>query len=134
MPSACSDAVCGVNACCLLPLQVLGACSPLTHTLLGQGKTSTIMLLGFIALDYSPGIKSLLGAAVAIAAMIGYTKVNMAENEAKKAMEAQRQRERTCEEMHAVLTTDPEAVSPGGTDSQQLVSDFTAPKVVRVAA
>lgn len=63
---------------------VLGACSPLTHILLGQGKSSVVMLASFLFLGFNPGFKSIVGAAVAIVAMIAYTHVNIKEQEARR--------------------------------------------------
>ena len=67
---------------------VLGACSPLTHILLGQAKSSIVMLCGFLLLGYNPGADSLLGAAIAIAAMVAYTYVNLQESSTNKAAAA----------------------------------------------
>ena len=64
---------------------VLGACSPLTHILLGQAKSSIVMVVGFLLLGYNPGWESLLGAVVAIVAMVAYTHVNLREADAAKS-------------------------------------------------
>jgi hypothetical protein len=64
---------------------VLGSCSPLTHIILGQAKSSIVMVVGFLLLGYNPGMDSLLGAIIAILAMIAYTYVNLQEAEAAKS-------------------------------------------------
>jgi hypothetical protein len=59
---------------------VLGACSALTHVILGQAKSSVVMVAGFLFLGYHPGTKSLGSAVAAIAIVLVYTRVNLAEN------------------------------------------------------
>ena len=58
---------------------VMGACSALTHTLLGQLKACVIILGGYLLFDHTYPLKALAGASVAIAALLVYTRVNLAE-------------------------------------------------------
>ena len=62
------------------------------------------MQAGYLLLDYNPGVKSLVGAAVAVAAMIAYTKVNMDEAEERKAKEAAKQRAQVCSAVEVELS------------------------------
>ena len=58
---------------------LLAACSPLSHVLLGQAKTCALMLAGWMFLGQAPALNSLLGSAVAMASIIGYTLANLSE-------------------------------------------------------
>lgn len=62
---------------------VLGACSALSHTVLGQAKACVIIVGGwlFFRMAYPP--KAIGGACVAIVAMVAYTHFNLVEQEAK---------------------------------------------------
>ena len=62
------------------------------------------MLMGFLVLNYNPGVKSIIGAAVAIVAMVAYTKVNMDEVEERRRVEQARQRDKVCSDMHSELS------------------------------
>lgn len=64
---------------------VMGACSALAHTVLGQLKACVIILGGwlFFAKAYPP--KALAGASLAIVSMVAYTRYNLQEQEAKTA-------------------------------------------------
>jgi len=63
---------------------VMGCCSALAHTVLGQLKACGIILGGwfFFAQSYPP--KAIAGAALAIVSMCCYTKFNLAEQEERK--------------------------------------------------
>ncbi len=78
------------------------------------------MLLGFLALDYNPGVKSIVGAAIAILAMIAYTKVNVEEAEAKKLAEQARQRDKVCSAMHEELAVTAREVAEVPTDASAI--------------
>ena len=68
----------------LLFVQVLGACSPLTHVLLGQVKSSVVLLFGYFMFNSNPGASSLCAAVGGIVAMGAYTAVNISENNTRK--------------------------------------------------
>jgi hypothetical protein len=63
------------------------------------------MLAGYLILNYNPSTKSIIGAVIAILAMIAYAKVNLEEVAAAKAIAVSRQREHACNTMHKELST-----------------------------
>jgi hypothetical protein len=69
---------------------VMGACSALSHTILGQLKACVIILGGWciFGMHYPP--KAIAGAALAFCAIVGYTRVNLQEQqERKRGLESQ---------------------------------------------
>lgn len=58
---------------------VLGACSALTHTVLGQLKACLIILGGWQLFGQAYPARSVFGAALALAAMVTYTRANLRE-------------------------------------------------------
>jgi hypothetical protein len=71
-------------------MMVLGMTSALTHILLGQLKTCTIILLGSLLFHTQPTLKSLVGSAVVVVAVTAYTYVNVQEQQ--RASQSQQQR------------------------------------------
>ena len=65
---------------------VMGSCSALTHTILGQLKACVAILGGWLLFAQSYPPKALMGAAVAIASMILYTCRNLHEGSSKVRM------------------------------------------------
>ena len=63
---------------------VMGACSALSHTVLGQLKACLIIVGGYLFFDQAYPPKSLCGASVAIVSMVLYTRFNVLEAEAKQ--------------------------------------------------
>jgi solute carrier family 35 protein E3 len=63
---------------------VMGACSALTHTVLGQLKACVIILFGWLLLAQVYPPKAICGAAAAIASVIAYTRANLAEQAASR--------------------------------------------------
>ena len=59
----------------------MGACSALTHTVLGQLKACVIILGGWLVLAQVYPPKAICGAAAAIASVVVYTRANLAEQE-----------------------------------------------------
>ena len=64
---------------------VMGACSALTHTVLGQLKGCVIIIGGWLLFSQVYPPKALLGAAIAIGASVAYTHYNLAEQQPKKS-------------------------------------------------
>ena len=62
---------------------VMGACSALTHTVLGQLKAVITILGGFFLFHQVYPPKAVAGAAVAVVAMVWYTKANLEESSPK---------------------------------------------------
>ena len=60
---------------------VLGACSALTHTVLGQLKSVVIILGGWMIFGQAYPPKALCGAALALAAIVWYTQANLQEQQ-----------------------------------------------------
>ena len=70
---------------------VMGACSALTHTILGQLKAVVIILGGFVLFAHAYPPKAVAGAATAFCAIVAYTRANLHEQQQRKlAMEAER--------------------------------------------
>ena len=63
---------------------VMGACSALAHTVLGQLKACVTIFGGWLLFGKIYPPKSLTGAALAIASMIAYTHFNLQEQQAKR--------------------------------------------------
>mmetsp|Transcript_62262 Transcript_62262/g.103480 ORF Transcript_62262/g.103480 Transcript_62262/m.103480 type:complete len:352 (-) Transcript_62262:179-1234(-) len=59
---------------------VMGACSALTHTVLGQLKACVIILGGWLLFDQRYPPKSIFGASMAIIAMVAYVRANLQES------------------------------------------------------
>lgn len=66
---------------------VLGACSALTHTVLGQLKSVAIILGGWLIFSQAYPPKALCGAALALAAIIWYTQANLHEQEQRARLD-----------------------------------------------
>ena len=60
---------------------VLGACSALTHTVLGQLKSVAVILGGWLLFAQYYPLKAVGGAAVALVAMVWYTHANLKEQQ-----------------------------------------------------
>lgn len=60
---------------------VLGACSALTHTVLGQLKSVVIILGGWLIFSQAYPLKALCGAALALVAIVWYTHANLQEQQ-----------------------------------------------------
>ena len=67
---------------------VIGACSALTHQVLGQLKACIVILGGWLLFEQAYPVKSLLGAVLAASAIIAYTSININEQEQKKQLQA----------------------------------------------
>ena len=65
---------------------VLGACSALSHTVLGQAKACVIIIGGWLLFRMAYPPKAIGGACVAIVAMVAYTHFNLVEQEAKATL------------------------------------------------
>ena len=63
---------------------VMGACSALSHTILGQLKAVIIILGGWMLFAQAYPPKSIAGAALAFIAIVGYTHANLSEQRAIK--------------------------------------------------
>ena len=74
----------GVGAFCVnwSGVWVLGCCSPLTLTIMGPLKSSSILLVSYLLDVYSPTPTCLLYAMVSIGAVAAYTHINMQEKSA----------------------------------------------------
>ena len=60
----------------------MGACSALTHTVLGQLKSVVIILGGWLIFGQAYPPKALCGALLALLAIVGYTRANLDEHKA----------------------------------------------------
>ena len=60
---------------------VMGACSALSHTILGQLKAVVIILGGWLIFAHTYPPKAICGAAVAFCAIVGYTRANLHEQQ-----------------------------------------------------
>ena len=69
---------------------MIGACSALTHQVLGQLKASVVVLGGWCIFDQVYPAKSLLGAALAASPIVAYTSINLREQEQQKLLAKQR--------------------------------------------
>ena len=69
---------------------MIGACSALTHQVLGQLKASVVVLGGWFIFDQAYPAKSLLGATLAAASILAYTFINLREQEQLKLLAKQR--------------------------------------------
>ena len=67
---------------------VLGACSALTHTVLGQLKSVVVILGGWLLFSQAYPPKAVGGAAVALCAMVWYTHANIAEQQQARGAKA----------------------------------------------
>ena len=66
---------------------VMGACSALSHTILGQLKAVVIILGGFMLFAHPYPPKSIVGASVAFCAIVWYTRANLLEQQQRKLAE-----------------------------------------------
>jgi len=67
---------------------VMGACSALTHTILGQLKSSAGIIGGWLVLGQIYPLKSILGASLAVLSVGAYTRANLSEADAARAAKA----------------------------------------------
>ena len=66
---------------------VMGACSALTHTILGQLKAVVIILGGFVLFAHPYPPKAVAGAALAFGAIVWYTRENLREQHERKLVQ-----------------------------------------------
>jgi len=91
---------------------IMGACSALTHTILGQLKACVIIIGGWLLFDQPYPAKSVAGAAVAICAMVWYTKANLDEQTEQRAGRLSSLRNLDSDEESAACNSKPKLSPP----------------------
>jgi drug/metabolite transporter (DMT)-like permease len=104
---------------------VMGACSALTHTLLGQLKACVIILGGYLFFAHSYPPKAIAGASIAVVALVLYTRVNLAEQAVGGGPRADLDARQARRGPHAIGRARERAVTPArrGVEESQSASE-----------